>query len=275
MSFNLGNGLSVTDPNYSSELNYQMFDTASGFPSTVDKYEFSWTWRVAAVDGTPRTPETVGTTTGHILYTLLDSPDSFYFKSYEETGVPWTDVLDLACDWASEETSYSACMSKLTQSLYDYSELKYTPSDSGHGAGNMFYLQKLLNDINAQSPTFANCVAYANFLNILAYSIGIPQSVAGYIQLKANFATKTILPAQWANPDSFNWGLHQIVNFYDETQWADRIADAAAKVYDNGGLILAKGDMAYNDYLPKLTDDGSVYMDPASVRVQTWVYIVP
>jgi len=52
------------------------------------------------------------------------------------------------------------------------------------------------------------------------------------------------------------------VNFYDETQWADRIADPAAKVYDNGGLILAKGDMAYNDYLPKLTDNTDVTKIP-------------
>ncbi len=182
MTFNPGSGYSHTDSIYSSETNYQMFDTASGFPGAVGKYEVSWTWRVVAVNETPREPETVGYTS-HTLYTLLDTPVSFYFMTYGETGIPWADVLDLSCEWASGETSYSACISKLTQGLYEYSGLHYTQDSMGHASGDVLYLQYLLDEIAAPSQAKTNCVAYANFLNVLAYSIGMPSSVVGFIQI--------------------------------------------------------------------------------------------
>jgi len=169
-----GSGFSVTDPNYPDETNYQMFASGTAVPGSVNYNMHMWSWRVIAADGVPMSPYYMGSTT-HDYYTLLDSPDSFVFQSGDETGVAWTDVLNLACNWASGETSYSACMSNLTQSIYSYSELYYSQTNY-YGAGSTFYLQEMLDKIVTESPTFMDCQDYSNFLNVLAYSIGIPHS---------------------------------------------------------------------------------------------------
>jgi len=172
-------------------------------------------------------------------------------------------------------------MSKLTQGLYGYSGLKYTPDDSEYSAGDVLYLQELLDEIDSQSSTMVNCVVYANLLDVLAYSIGITSSAVGFIQIsrksEEDIVTKKTFPAGWTSPreEAFYWGLHQIVYFYNESQWDNCIADAAAQVYDGTTPVLAKGDVTYNYYIPKLTDNIEIVKYPSSGRGHTQIWIVP
>jgi len=244
MSFNLGNGLSVTDPNYSSELNYQMFDTASGFPSTVDKYEFSWTWRVVAVDGTPRTPETVGTTTGHILYTVLDTPQS-------PMSEPWTEVLEKACRWADGASSVSEIITGITSGAYNGNFKNYSAGVTRCSPPNM-YLTNLFND------TWADCRDMSAVIQIFSNALGVSYYYVGYQRINGPFRRKSIDPIGSPAWQTITWAFHQ-VGWYNNSVYdaALRLDESSARIPMGEGI-----NGSYKDDLYDATHPDTVRWDP-------------
>ena len=99
-----GSGLSIGDTNYVA------FDTESGFPTSVQDTDVYWSWRVVAVGGTPR-QSFYFDYTNHEFYVVLDEPEY-------PLDEPWTDALDYACSWASDQTTASSAATSMRNSLY-------------------------------------------------------------------------------------------------------------------------------------------------------------
>ncbi|MDP2982010.1 MAG: hypothetical protein Q8O92_01600 [Candidatus Latescibacter sp.] len=248
------------------------FNTHNGtsVKSSVGKCRTKFLWKIVKVNGTAYSQD-IGYTI-HDYYTLLSSPSSFAYYTYNETGIPWTDALDLACGWASGQTTREGCIPLLTDSLYNYSKIKYIDQNKGYFAPydtNILYFKVLLDSLDNQNETKLDCYALSSFLNVLSYSIGFPFYNNATIKLtpSSSIITNSIRPAHWTYDETFTWGAHQIISFID-SYYSEYVADPSAKVYQNGSLILAKGDITYNTYLPLLTSSSVT----KGSRAQTYIY---
>ncbi|MDP2983675.1 MAG: hypothetical protein Q8O92_10150 [Candidatus Latescibacter sp.] len=269
-----GSGISIENPG-NNPYNLVTFSKTQGssLPNSVGKKTGGLKWRVTKIG-----PNTLGTpielgTTSHDYYTLLSAPDSFYNYADNEAGIPWSDALDLACDWASGQSTKPGCISYLTSGLYNYQSLQYGQNSTKYDSGtSQLYFKALLDSIDILGDVSIDCVSYANLLCLLAYSIGMPYSEAngiGYIGIKdgvhTTFTTNTLLPAPYGSASQiYYWLYHQIVYFYDESQYDNFIADAAARAYNGGSPILSKGDVTYSNYLQLLTTDTGIIQYPSS-----------
>jgi hypothetical protein len=235
MLFNPGSGYSNTDSVYTSETNYQMFNTASGFPGTVGKRTYSWIWRVVAVNGTPRTPETVGTTSDHTLYTVLDTPQS-------PMSEPWTEVLDWSCFWASDKTSVQTCVDSLTTkiftcgAIYNSEATDYVDENDKLKLGGS---SGILYKLNNQLSLVMDCRAFSHFFNVLASSLGITSFYEELSMDEGEIETREILVAgdpssmwpgigNWED-NTFSFAKHQISTV---TINGEKIVDTALLLYN-------------------------------------------
>jgi len=73
-----------------------------------------WQYRQASSDAW-----TDFATTSHRIYVLLDIPTAPWVQTPGSSQVPWTDVLDRACIWASLATSRNEAAEKVTRAVYD------------------------------------------------------------------------------------------------------------------------------------------------------------
>jgi hypothetical protein len=280
--------MSITDPT-SNPTNYVTFNKASGssLPSTVGKWNDSaLAWKVTKVEDTDISPVVVATTY-HDVYTILATPSSFEIYN-GESGVAWTNMLNLACDWASGQSTASGCIDALTSGLYGYQGLHYNSTSANFDFGyNQLRLKTLLQAIDANddpnNTPGADCTTYANFLCLLAYSIGMSSASydgVGYIVIERDgsgerISVNQVYPAYdglFSTPQSsYSWSYHQIVNFYNPVQLNNYIADAAAKFYNNGNSVLSKGNVSYNNYLTLLSTDTDIFNTPTNGREKPYV----
>ena len=92
-----------------TQYSTQPMECSGSVPSSVGIRSFSWDWYVTYIDDYEfEEPLWIGDTGDHEYYTLLAAPQA-------PMSVPWTDVLDYSCDWASgTTTSSSACTAILS-----------------------------------------------------------------------------------------------------------------------------------------------------------------
>jgi hypothetical protein len=162
------NGSSFSIGDVGNPANYVTFQKASGssLPTSVSKYDDAQlSWKVTKIESyTFSTPVEVGTT-HHPVYTILSTPYSFVdhysYPDPDRVGEPWTEVLDLACEWADGETSYLGCLGALTDGLNGYSKMKYDNVLNHVVSSSRLKLSELLQTINNNATTLCNCQDYS------------------------------------------------------------------------------------------------------------------
>lgn len=84
--------------------------TGSSLKNSVGKCRTKFLWKISEVGGGAYSQE-LGYST-HNYYILLATPSSFvdYYTTPETVGVPWTEVLDLACQWANNVEYDTDCV---------------------------------------------------------------------------------------------------------------------------------------------------------------------
>ena len=82
-------------------------------PAGVSKHEDCWRWTARDSAGT----EVMSTLTRHMVYTVLSAPGGPW-NLQDPSGLPWTDALDIACEWARGRRTELETASAITEEVF-------------------------------------------------------------------------------------------------------------------------------------------------------------
>jgi len=244
--------VNFNDTQYATET----MECFGSVPGSVGIRSFSWDWYVTYIDAVEfEEPLWIGTSGDHEYYTVLAAPQA-------PMSVPWTEVLDYACDWASGRSDLGAALQDLTESLYNCGVEYDGGTHYTSGSYTNLNLTSLIDDLSNPSSVEMDCRDFSNFLQVLLNALG------GNCQYNRIDRTSSpnylyynyLWPAGWGGY-AFNgvWDYHQ-VGWYGSD-----VADASTKI-DNDinprsspfTWKLVVGDMDLTDYIEKLTSDDDV-----------------
>jgi len=195
----------------------------------------TWRWQYKADGG----PWTDFDTSRHRIYVLLEVPkDPWQQAPYvaSNTQLPWTDVLDKACNWAFLAKDRDDAAARITQNVYNLGNSVVTYDCPGGGASHYAspnfdctaFLERV--DGGPGNGQYVNCTDCATFVSTFANAVGCDlwQSRMGW-----SFSLNPILAIgsnTWQT--ACGWGGF----YYHEIPWkgactaTDRIYDACLQV---------------------------------------------
>jgi hypothetical protein len=196
----------------------------------IDDYEFE-------------DPLWIGETGDHEYYTLLDEPQS-------PMTVPWTDVLDYACDWASGQTGSSGVATAVTQGIYYIGDtdgdIDYDPASHYCDDYRIFRLTSFLSDIKSSSSVQVNCSDVGNLFNIFSAALGLSSQSKRIMKTNSPyyFLTNSIDPIGSPDWNTTSWWYHQYGWF------VSKVDDACLRVNQESPLLPSNMTQGtYNGYL--------------------------
>ena len=173
--------------------------------------------------------------TRHRVYVILQVPTLPWVQTAGSTALPWTDALELACDWAKGATTAAAAASAITAAYNGSGRVSYDTIQGAtkYGSGS-FNLTQMLARLNGGVGLGekVNCTDSANTVSTLANLVGCDlwQSRMGW-----GFALNPLIAigySAWAVP--FNGGFN-----YHEVAWTGACTEFE-RVYD--GCLHVDGD---------------------------------
>ncbi len=231
----------VSDPEYVT-IPLSHLNIAGG---GINKADISWVWQYQPSGGS----WTTMATTNHRIYVVLESPNLPWTPDElpSDTQVPWTDVLDFACDWANGKTNQTDAATAITTQVNGAIGLTY---DTSHGASvytlrssggkYQFLCTEFLEFLNGGTGKgrIVNCTDCATIVATFANSIGCNitestmYSVAGG-QLDAFKCNKIIAIGgtawDYPFPPGNQFAYHE-VGWIDGLGYNDMIFDACLKL---------------------------------------------
>jgi hypothetical protein len=241
------------------DLNKTLTIDLDGFiPASVGKRTFTWKWEATALPiNSPYCPITcTSINTTHTYYTLLSTPQA-------PMSVPWTDVLEYSCIWASGLSDNINIIGTLTTCLYSQSGLVYDEFQTHYEFVGWppikfeFNLTDFLIEWNK-----ADCQDCSMFLSILSSSIGA--SLYQTRRIDGGFYTKRIIPIGNENETTKSWNFHQI-------GWLNNVYDPALKLVNTFPVIPININIS-NPYKTDLYEGGVWSPQDAFVLGQTDPY---
>jgi hypothetical protein len=145
----------------------------------VSRQTATWTWAYKIGGSSWRV---IGRTS-HLIYTLLALPRGPWRASplFTETQIPWTDVLDYACDWAAQSTTAGEALRRITAKVngglglvYDQNGVtQYTAASSSRG-GDIFQCTDFLKFLRGAggNGNAVNCSDCAAIITTFANALG-------------------------------------------------------------------------------------------------------
>ena len=235
--------------------NYYKLDTITltlegSVPNSVGKNTFSWEWEIYTIPKDPAYCSYLSSSFyaySHTYYTLLAAPQA-------PVAEPWTDVLDLACTWASNNTSESQAIADITTNAYNHFEqTKHYSGWSSHAGGTAFNLTGFFND------DWGDCRDMSAVVQVFTWMLGGTVTKVLTINDKnpyvENFCYNSIKPFGQGWTQGINcWNFHQV-------GWYNNVYDACIKVNYNNPRIPVneninesyKTDLYYSgDWEPKI-----------------------
>lgn len=150
--------------------------------TSVGIHTVTWIWQYMIV-ARGRMPAAWVTfdTTAHRIYTVLEAPRTPWLQAPpagSETQLPWTDVLDYACAWASGATTLEDAACKVTTAIYNLGPQTVTYDCPGWGgshysSGNFActkFIERLKGGIG--NGYYVNCSDCATFVSSFANILG-------------------------------------------------------------------------------------------------------
>lgn len=110
----------ITFPS-SGETDYETFELPNHYlwSTGVGIHRIEWCWQFRKSENEPWTNLA---TTRHRVYAVLDVPSAPWMQAPltpENTQLPWTDVFDYACTWASGATTPVVAAAAITKAVYE------------------------------------------------------------------------------------------------------------------------------------------------------------
>jgi len=159
---------------------YAAFSASMATPGTILKDTFSWEWQVTAVNGNSIDAATFGTSAGHTVYVLYDTPVAPWSTAADNTLNPWADALEFAVTTIpANNSSAEDAVRVITASLFDQWGLQYD-----HVRGAPHYIDRngafLLGAFMTSSRgNIVNCLDIAAAGYVLARLLGVPHALLG------------------------------------------------------------------------------------------------
>jgi len=167
------------------------------------------------------------------IYCVMDEPQSPWTQSLgDPTQLPWAEVLDYACDWASGETTTEGVARRVTEAVFDLGRneiLRYATKEGGPSFAEFepyqfncgLFLQTLNNP--PAWPTRVNCIDCSSIISTFANALGcdLKQGTLG-----CSFRPNRILLIGLKKTTVFSVSFR-----YHELAWNGRQGEAA-RVWD-------------------------------------------
>jgi hypothetical protein len=246
-------------------------------PAYVGKHVCIWEWSIYAIPvGGSMCAATSVNTTEHEYFTVLAAPQA-------PMEVPWTEVLEHACVWASGQTSADIAVQNIVEGLYNGSGFKYnTVKGSSRYTGkttDSFNLNHMITDLNSYSSNIiVNCYDMGKAADIMSSSLGCNTCYAlsepfGYINcIKA-------IGRVWSNNPFYKWNTEFSYPVYSSEPIVGEDDDEYSGRSSFGNHAFCELDSIIYDACLKVDTDGNpdhyldVYGNPdGDGHIESWVY---
>jgi len=196
----------------------------------VNAYNISlrWQWRYL-----PTNPWREIVVTRHRLFVILETPTLPWVQTVGSISLPWTDALEIACNWANGAADRVTAATRITERYNGCGKVSYdtVSGQTMYGGWTSYYLTQMINRLNG-GPGLGekvNCTDSANTVSTLANLIGCDlwQSRMG-----SSFYMNPIIAIGyniWAVPFWGGFGYHEVAWIGACTE-NDRLYDGCLKV---------------------------------------------
>jgi hypothetical protein len=232
---------------------YVTMSSSTSVPNSVGKHNKTWDWYVCKVGGNPIGPFWTGNSS-HTYYTVFDTPVS-------PLSVPWTDVLDYSCTFASGASSIDSVASKITFGIYSSlgdlnGDIDYTITTQ-YGSYTQIHLATFLDDLTDSNSVWVNCVDVANLFCVFGASLGCSFSMKAMsvneLEQDDYLNTKSIDPiGNYSGWQTIPWKMHQF-------GWINNVYDPCINVNTEENPIQPVNMDFNNTYLIYLLDPPTQY----------------
>lgn len=224
----------------------------------VGRWDIGWVWSLGNTNQT----------TNHRIYTILDSPQEPWGQPGSSFQLPWTEVLDHACEAAKGATTLDDAAAMLTTWAYALGDSKLKYNEEGSGSScftlegmNTFLCTDFLGALRNGNGTRrgVNCTDCATILSCFANILGcrLSQSKIGF-EFYTNLLRKIGLP----NLGSQEFSFHEVAWKFPATG-NPTVFDCCVQLDGDGirnddnflptlGINLPMGDPTGNDYRGRL-----------------------
>lgn len=165
--------------NDTGDSGWVTFNCLSGLGTTVRRKSIKWKWQFRTA---PNAAWTDFATTNHRIYVLLDVPTAPWQQTPYTSGnvqLPWTDVLDIACQWGLGANTRDKAAGLVTDHVYALGPGTVTYDCPGggstHYAGNGLFNCTSFLDRLAGGPgsgIYVNCSDCATIVSTFANALG-------------------------------------------------------------------------------------------------------
>ena len=188
-----------------------------------------WRWQFRA---TPDSDWRDFAKTAHKIYTVLDVPQGPWSQdvsSGDNSQLPWTEVLDVACDWADSAQNPTQASQLITRNAYDlgYGFVTYDGGPSSYVEGNFDCTNflRLLRGKDGMGKT-VNCSDCATIVTSFANILGCR---TWEVDLSSFFTTNPIIAIGDSKPRQHPFLAHEITLTGDSLEQA-AVFDACLQV---------------------------------------------
>lgn len=198
----------------------------------VQYQDIKWTWYYRIGTG----PRIKMTESSHRIYALLDTPTLPWVQIGDVTQLPWTDVMDFACEWAKGKKNADDAAAEVARKVNGEIGLTYdmTAGDLHYTDNSNFYCTDFIDFLKhaGGAGNIVNCVDCATIVTTFANILGCDLYSA---QMGRDFSLNKIIAigqTSWGYP---NWGpgfsYHEVAWKNSSIfQYNDFVYDACLKV---------------------------------------------
>ena len=193
----------------------------------VDNISWRWQWRLKASD-----PWRELGTTRHRVYVILQAPTLPWVQTAGDTSLPWTDALEIACDWARGVTNRDAAASLVTRRYNGCGVVAYdTTSGATFYGWNSYNLTEMIERLGGGPGlgNLVNCTDSANTVSTLSNLIGCDLWQS---RMSSGFDLNPMIAIgynMWVIPFSGSFSYHEVA-WKDACTESDYLFDGCLQV---------------------------------------------
>ena len=195
----------------------------------VGVFEIAWAWQWRRLATDPWRPLL---TTRHRIYAILDLPTLPWVQTTGSASLPWTDALDIACDWAAGATTRDAAATLVTTRYNGCGRVSYdTVSGATFYGFSTYQLTQMIARLNGATGLGGkvNCTDSADTVSTFANLLGCDLWQS---RMASSFALNPMIAigyATWAIPFSGSFSYHEVA-WKGACTSADNVFDGCLKV---------------------------------------------
>ena len=186
-----------------------------------------WQWRLSSAD-----PWKELGVTRHRLFVILETPTLPWVQTAGSTSLPWTDALEIACNWAAGATNRNAAAGLITQRYNGCGVVSYDTTSGATFYGFVSYnLTEMIERLNGGVGLggLVNCTDSANTVSTFSNVLGCDLYQS---RMESSFRLNAVISIgynTWAVPFGFGFSYHEVA-WKGACTHNDNIFDGCLKV---------------------------------------------